>query len=83
MKFGKFVEDELDAVLHPPIGILLDTVVVSLHVADSNGQMEFATPRFLNAWPRSTADGRPIVPSHSSRALHAEQQPVIGRTGGS
>src|ERR1700722_1375217 len=47
MKFGEFLEDKQNTVLNAPIGILLDTVVVGLHVADSDGKMQLAAPRFL------------------------------------
>jgi hypothetical protein len=79
MKFGKFVEDERDAVLHPPIGILLDTVVVGLHVPDCDGQMKFTAPSFLaHGLDGPLTEDRQLHLAHCS--LHAQQQPVVGRT---
>ena len=78
-EFGKFVEDKQDAVLHPPIGILLDTVVVGLHVPDCDGQMKFTAPRFLaHGLDGPLTEDRQLHLAHGS--LHAQQQPVVGRT---
>ena len=79
MKFGEFLEDKQNTVLNAPIGILLDTVVVGLHVADSDGQMKFAAPRFLaHRLDRPLTEDRQLHFAH--RALHAQQQPVVRRT---
>jgi hypothetical protein len=47
LKFSKFAEDQRDPVLYASVGFFVNTVVISLHVADSNGQMKFAAPSLL------------------------------------
>lgn len=53
LEFSEFAENEQDAVMDASIRVLLDTVVIRLHVANGDGQMEFARRAF---WRMASTD---------------------------
>ena len=76
LQLGELGEDERDRLLHAPVRILLDAVVVHLEVADRDGEEELAAARLLlQGFERALAEERELHLAHG--ALHAEQQPVV------
>jgi hypothetical protein len=47
LQFREFAEDKQNAILNPPIGVLLNAAVIGLHKTDRYGQMQLAASRLL------------------------------------
>jgi hypothetical protein len=80
LKLRKFPEYKSDRFAYSGIWIYINAVVANFHKADSYRQEEFATTSFLferlqGALPKD----REFQFAH--RALHAEQQPIVGWRG--
>src|SRR5258708_11278636 len=77
LELREFREDKAQGILHTSIGILLDAVAPGLHVACRNAEEQRAATRLLHQrLLRALAEQRQLKLAH--RALHAEQQPIIG-----
>src|SRR5580704_5502108 len=77
LQFGKLGEDQAKSFLHPLVGILLDPIAPSPHIAcrDTEEQRtaaRFLLQRFLGALPKE----RQLQLAHG--AFHAEQSAIIG-----
>ena len=78
LKLGELAEDQQDGLLDASIRILLDAVAAGLHIADRHGEEELTAARLLlHRLDRALPKDRQLHLAH--RALHAEQEPVIGR----
>jgi hypothetical protein len=77
-QFDELAKHQCDGFLHSPVGILFDVVTAALHVTHGDGQKELAPARLLlHRLDRALAEDGQLHLAH--RALHAEQEPVIGR----
>ena len=77
LQLGELGEDELQGLLHALVRILLDPVAPDLHIAGGDTEEQRATARLLlQRLLRALAEQRQFKLAH--RALHAEQQPIIG-----
>ena len=77
LKFRKLSEYKLYSFAHPGIGINIDSIVADLHVADRHRQEELATTSLLfKRLQRALPKDRELQFAH--RALHAQQQPIVG-----
>src|SRR5580692_11945419 len=72
LQLRKLAEDERDAIPDPPVRIFLDAAVLSLHVADRDGQMKLAASRLLaHRLHRPLTEYRQFHLAHGT--LHTEQ----------
>jgi hypothetical protein len=79
VELGELREQELQCTLHALIRVLLDPVAAHLHVAGGHAKEKSAAPRFLaQRFLGSLSEQRQFELAH--RALHAEQQSIIGVT---
>jgi len=77
LQLGELGEDQLQGVLHALVRVLLDAIAADLHVAGGDTENERAAARLLlQRFLRALAEHRQFKLAH--RALHTEQQPIIG-----
>src|SRR5271166_7145425 len=77
LQLGELGEDQLQGLLHAPVRVLLDAIAADLHVAGGDAENERAAASLLlQRFLRALAEHRQFKLAH--RALHAEQQPIIG-----
>jgi hypothetical protein len=77
LQFREPREDKSDCVLHPAIGVPLDTVVIRFCIAHRHSEKELSPPRFLlPRLNRALPEHRQLHLAH--RALHTEQEPIVG-----
>src|ERR1700730_11823006 len=77
LELGELGEDQLQCILDPLVGILLDPVAPDLHITSSNAEEQRTTPRLLlQRLVRALPKQRQLQFAH--RTLHPEQQSIIG-----
>ena len=77
LQLGELGEDQPEGVLHPLVRILLDPVAPGPHIAGRDTEEQRAAARFLlQRLVRALTKERQLQLAH--RALHAEQQAIIG-----
>ena len=78
LKFRELAEHKRDGFLDASVRVLLDAIAAGLHITDRDSQEELASARFLLHRLRGALpEHRKLHLAH--RALHAEQEPVVGR----
>ena len=77
LQLGELGEDQLQGVLHAFVRILLYAIATDLHIAGGDTEDQRAAARLLlQRFLRALAEHREFKLAH--RALHTEQQPIIG-----
>ena len=80
LQLSELPEDQGERLAHAKVRILLDPIVLAAHVADGDrGEQFAASSLLLERFMGALAQDRQLHFAHC--AFHAEQEPVVGKTG--